>query len=461
MTRRDERRVDAAAAWSRRGVARAGRGWGWRAWAWAVALALVAMISGGLLLGASGSQAQDRAGGAKAVAASTPGAGSAPAASPRPPRVSSIQAQGDARATIVSIRLDREARHRVFALTQPSPRLVVDMERVQWAVGGGQGNALPGRGLVAGFRYAHKNARESRLVLDLTGPVRIASQEVVAGLGGRTLRLRLLPAGDAEMARTAPVPAPAVKTAATGVAAGPVRPGGRARKFTVVIDPGHGGKDPGATGHSGKLYEKEVVLASALLLRDMLVRDGRFDVVMTRQTDVFLTLERRIVIARDARADLFISLHADAAPPEARVNGATVYTLSEEGGERARRLLNTDNWTIAPSNATRDTAVVSILKDLTQRDTKNQSSIFATTLIERLRPVSPLTGSSHRRAGFFVLLSPTVPAVLLELGFMTDAEDEARLGDPAERRRMMRATAQAIGEYFSRPEVVARRGEMR
>ena len=169
---------------------------------------------------------------------------------------------------------------------------------------------------------------------------------------------------------------------------------------------------------------------------------------MTRDTDVYLRLQERIEIARNADADLFVSIHADAAPVDVKVSGATVYTLSEDGSQRSRRLLNNENWAIVPDSVRDDEGVVEILRDLTQRDTKNQSSIFAQTLLDELGSVGPLTRSSHRRAGFYVLLSPTTPAVLLEMGFMTDPDDEARLKDPDFRRRQMQATARSIGRYF-------------
>jgi N-acetylmuramoyl-L-alanine amidase len=235
----------------------------------------------------------------------------------------------------------------------------------------------------------------------------------------------------------------------------PLKQGRNGRRFVVVIDPGHGGKDPGSNGLGGTLIEKNVTLASAIALRSHLQRDRRFEVILTRETDIFLTLERRILIARDRRADLFISLHADAAPPTARVAGATVYTLSEEGGQRARRMLNSDNWSIAPANRAQDQSVLDILRDLTQRDTKNQSAIFGQGLIDQIRRVGPVTASSHRRAGFFVLLSPRVPAVLFEMGFLTDTEDATRLGDPQFRNQQMAAASRAIGGYFDRLQVVS------
>lgn len=369
-------------------------------------------------------------------------------------RISGMSASENGTTTTVTIRLDRAMDYRIFSLAQPSPRLVIDVPRVNFTIGNGQAGTLAGAGGVNSFRFAHKSASESRIVIDLKGPMRVSRQEIANVLGGRVLRLELVPTTLAAFANAAPPPKVIAPSASLPVPA-PLKQGQNGRRFVIVIDPGHGGKDPGAIGLEGALREKDVTLASAIALRDYLRRDRRFEVILTRDTDVFLTLERRILIARDRRADLFISLHADAAPPTARVNGATVYTLSEEGGARARKLLNNDNWSIAPSNRTQDQSVIDILRDLTQRDTKNQSAIFGQGLIDNIRRVGPVTATSHRRAGFFVLLSPRVPAVLLEMGFLTNAEDAARLNDPAFRSRQMNASARAISAYFDRLQVVS------
>jgi N-acetylmuramoyl-L-alanine amidase len=371
-----------------------------------------------------------------------------------PSRVTGMSASQNGTSTSVTIRLDRNINYRVFALAQPSPRLVIDMPRVNFTMGNGRAGTLNGAGGVNSFRFAQKSETESRIVIDLKTPMRVQKQEIVGVLGGRALKLELVPTSAAVFASTPPPPK-TVATATSLPVPAPMKQGQNGRRFVVVIDAGHGGKDPGAIGLEGTLFEKNVTLSSAIALRDYLRRDRRFEVILTRDTDVFLTLERRILTARDRRADLFISLHADAAPPTARVNGATVYTLSEEGGERARRLLNNDNWSIAPSNRTQDQSVLDILRDLTQRDTKNQSAVFGQGLIDQIRRVGPVTATSHRRAGFFVLLSPRVPAVLLEMGFLTHPDDAARLADPAFRSRQMAATARAISAYFDRVQVVS------
>ena len=218
-----------------------------------------------------------------------------------------------------------------------------------------------------------------------------------------------------------------------------------ARKV-IVIDAGHGGHDPGAAG--ADTHEKDLTLAAARSLRDRLQREGRYRVVLTRESDTYVALEDRVRIARRANADLFISLHADSGTtPD--LKGATVYTLSEQGTTRAaRQVFEKADWmNMALPGA--DEQVNRILLDLTQRETRNRSSEFAETLLERIADKAPLLRHSHRDAGFMVLLAPDVPAVLLEMGFITNPADERRLADAGDRRRLMDGVAQAIDTYFA------------
>jgi N-acetylmuramoyl-L-alanine amidase len=214
----------------------------------------------------------------------------------------------------------------------------------------------------------------------------------------------------------------------------------------VVIDAGHGGQDPGAAGQSS--HEKDLTLAAAQTLKARLERSGRYKVVLTRDHDVYVPLEQRVRIARKANADLFISLHADSGTtPD--LKGATVYTLSEQGTTRAaKQVFEKADW-INMTLPGPDQQVNRILLDLTQRETRNRSSEFAETLLTRISDATPLLRRSHRDAGFMVLLAPDVPAVLLEMGFITNPSDERRLGDPAQRRRLMDGVAQAIDAYFA------------
>jgi N-acetylmuramoyl-L-alanine amidase len=224
-------------------------------------------------------------------------------------------------------------------------------------------------------------------------------------------------------------------------------------KRVVVIDPGHGGKDPGAKGLVA--YEKDLNLAAALNLADQLNRTGRYKVVLTRSTDVFIPLETRVRIAQRADADLFISIHSDSAP-ETTLKGASVYTLSDQASRRATRFVSPNDWFMKAS-LTGDQGVRDILFDLTQRATRNRSAIFAQTLVSQIEGKAPLLRGSHRDAGFMVLLAPDVPAVLLEMGFVNNPEDEARLRDPKARATLMRAVARSIDLHFDEPVRVAAR----
>jgi N-acetylmuramoyl-L-alanine amidase len=232
----------------------------------------------------------------------------------------------------------------------------------------------------------------------------------------------------------------------------------RMTRKVIVIDAGHGGHDPGALGD--RAQEKDITLAAAKMLRARLERTGRFKVVLTRDSDVFVPLEDRVQIARKANADLFISLHADVGA-DPSVHGATVYTLSDEGVDRAAKGVFDSGSFLNVKLPGRDQSVKQILLDLTQRNTRNRSGAFAETLIDQVGSQTDLVSRSHRDAGYVVLLAPDVPAVLLEMGFITNHKDEAQLMDPVRRGRLMNAVGQAIETYFadgadSGPKLAAR-----
>ncbi len=223
----------------------------------------------------------------------------------------------------------------------------------------------------------------------------------------------------------------------------------------IVIDAGHGGKDPGASGAEDR--EKDVSLAAARALRDRLMATGRYQVVMTRTDDTFIPLEQRVQIARRENADLFISLHADSIQ-DPNLHGATVYTLSDKGVDRvARKVISHSDWFINVDLPGRDPSVNRILLDLTQRETTNQSSGFANILLDRLNGRVDLLRRSHRDANYMVLLAPDVPAVLLEMGFISNPLDEQRLSSPDARKKMADAVAESIDAYFSRQTRIALR----
>ena len=294
----------------------------------------------------------------------------------------------------------------------------------------------------------------SGLVRDWRVSASGTASRVQLGLA-RTARIErrfLLPPGDG-----VPYYRYVIDIAATGSAAIPAaarqapRPEQRrAERPLIVIDAGHGGRDPGAQG--AQRSESEVTLAAALALRDELNRTGRYRVMLTRETNVYVDLYRRVRIARQADADLFISLHADAgADPATR--GASVYTLSEQGATRAvREVTRSDDWHRDLHLPGRDPSVDRILLDMTQRATQNRSAQFARVLLTHLEAADhPLLRRSHRDAGLAVLLAPDVPAVLLEMGFITNPDDERALGDTGQRRTLVRAVAEGIDRYFREP----------
>ncbi len=214
----------------------------------------------------------------------------------------------------------------------------------------------------------------------------------------------------------------------------------------IVIDAGHGGHDPGA--RSLVRNEKDITLAAALALKGRLEKSGRYRVVLTRATDVFIPLEARVQIARKAGADLFISLHADSAGSDPTPHGASIYTLSDSGQKRVNYVLGPHEWFSNSGDRRSDPGIRQILLDLTQRSTRNRSSQFASILIEHISDKVNLLPRSHRDAGYFVLLAPDVPAVLMEMGFITNPSDEMRLTDPAQREQLMAGVAEAIDAYF-------------
>lgn len=241
-----------------------------------------------------------------------------------------------------------------------------------------------------------------------------------------------------------PVAAPVVTTATKQLDAILAQAPARAKKV-IVIDAGHGGKDPGAKG--GYSWEKDANLAAAKTLRDSLEKTGRYKVIMTRDTDSFVDLAARVRIARSANADLFISLHSDSGT-NSETSGASIYTLSDSGTERAaRKALTKGDWSLNETSSS-DQIVNRILIDLTQRATKNRSATFAQLVMDHIGDSTPLLKTNLRQAGFVVLLAPDVPAVLLEMGYITNAHDEDMLNDTRHRQVMMGQVAKAIDQYF-------------
>lgn len=232
--------------------------------------------------------------------------------------------------------------------------------------------------------------------------------------------------------------------------AGLADPDRQPEPFVIVIDPGHGGRDPGASSVIGG-EEKEIVLKAAAMLAEELAKEPRYEVRLTRSDDTYVEHEDRVTQAREWGADLFISLHADAAGA-ASVQGASVYTISTRGESRINGAANKYGWEIPIETGTSET-VSGILEDLVRRETKSNSAIFAELLLPELASAGPLVRNSHRQGNLFVLLAPDVPAVLIEIGFLTNRGDARRLASRSGRQRTARAIKRAIDAYFDQQEL--------
>ena len=228
-----------------------------------------------------------------------------------------------------------------------------------------------------------------------------------------------------------------------------VSPSPRNEKYIVVVDAGHGGKDPGASAVTGG-KEKDITLKAALELKRLLEADSRYEVRLTRETDTFIELEDRVTLARSWGANLFISLHADAAGRDT-VAGASVYTISARGESRIDKEASKNDWQIPLEDGTSQ-SITGILKDLVKRETKTHSAEFAELLLPELQQAGPVLRDTHKNAGFYVLLAPDVPAVLLELGFLTNRDDANRLQSRSGREKSMRAVKRGIDRFFDQQE---------
>lgn len=378
-------------------------------------------------------------------------------------------------------RIVLELTHRVefsaFTLGDPD-RVVIDLPEVGWR--------LPARPLPAGIgvldklRYGLFKPGQSRLVIDLTRPARIVNAVGVESDGAHGFRvvIDLGPASrDAMMAQSqrpiAGASAPAVPelpqlqaaprplpVAATVIPFDlPPRKPLRQTKRVIVLDPGHGGVDPGTAGPTG-IVEKHLTLSVARVVRDRLEASGAFRVVMTRDRDVFIALRDRLAVAKDVGADLFVSIHADAVD-NPRTRGASVYTLSEKASDQeAEAFADKENKAdlLGGMNLSHELPeVTNILIDLAQREAMNQSALFATRLVGELAREGRLLRNTHRFAGFAVLRSPDTPAVLVEIGFLSNPEDEALLNRDSHRSRIANAVVRAIEGYFVATEEAKRR----
>lgn len=360
--------------------------------------------------------------------------------------VTAVRTHATAERTRVVLDLTGPVEYTLFTLADPY-RIVLDFPQLVWRAPL-DATQLP-VGVVAGVRYGQFKPDVFRLVLDLAAAAQASRTQLLppSGESGYRLVLDLTPTDRLAFLASAGAPKPASEAAPPTPAVKP-----KPRRRTIVIDPGHGGVDPGTIGPSG-VYEKDLVLEYALELRRRLLATKRYDVVMTRKDDVFLSLAERVRIAQQAQGDLFISIHADAIE-NADVRGGAVYTLSETASDaEAERLAARENRADVLAGVhldQHDAEVVSILISLAQRETMNYSARFANLLVPELqRHKVAVRRKPHRFAGFRVLKAPDVPSVLIELGYLSNPKEERVLRSAEGRAAITSAIVSAVNRYFA------------
>ena len=387
-----------------------------------------------------------------------PQAGAGPSVGTRPqgalPIVMSARIGEHQDRTRLVIELSDPVNLRAFSLANPD-RVVIDMPEVSWRLG-----APPrpsGFGAVKSYRYGQFRIGNSRMVIDLNQPVSVSDALVLppsAGFGYRVV-IDLFPTTRPKFDAQAGWPADLKKREsdaeklAAMIASQQAPAGG---KKVIVLDPGHGGLDAGTTGVNG-LMEKDLALAEALKLAGVL-RSRGYSVVMTRDNDTFIPLRQRVAIARANRADLFIALHADSNPDPA-ITGTSIYTLNDGRSDREAAALarreNQSDIIAGVDLSGENNPVAPILINLAQRDTRNRSSEFAANALKSVGQVTDLLARSpHRSASLAVLVAPDVPAVLIELGYLSNGGDAAQMNSDSWRAKVAQAIADAVDAQFAR-----------
>lgn len=359
-----------------------------------------------------------------------------------PAKSSLLQETGD---LVLDLSISQPVPWRVRMLDNP-PRMILDMREVDWAGLERMPQAAePVRAMRAGiFRPGW-----SRLVIELDGPWQVLRAGMETGRAGAAetarLTIRLSPSSAANFAKITALPEPQEWSlpSPADVAVIARRAGG---PIIVVLDPGHGGIDPGAERDGHK--EADLMLTFAREFKELLARDERFKVVLTREEDIFVPLETRISVARAAGADLFLSLHADALA-EGEAHGATLYTLSDAASDAAAEALaerhERDDLLAGIDLSAQDDLVATVLIDMARTETKPRIDRLVTALEASIKGADlRMHRKPHQEGGFSVLKSPDIPSVLVELGFLSSARDLKRLTDPEWRARMAAAMRDGI-----------------
>ncbi len=332
--------------------------------------------------------------------------------------------------TRVVLDLKRPVGHTVFTLSNPA-RVVVDLHGTTIDAGN---VGVPGpTGVVKRVRLANRHNGDARVVLDLAEPARPRSFPVPPdGNSGHRLVIDLERLGAGRVVKATP-------------------DGGRGRNIIVALDAGHGGKDPGAIGRRGT-REKDVVLQIARRLKARIDREPGMEAYLTRDGDYFVPLRERIARARRQRADLFVSIHADAFKNR-QARGSSVYVLSPRGAsdEAARWLAARENAADLVGGVSlddKDAMLASVLLDLSQTASIDASVNVADQVLNRLGTVGRLHRSSVGRAGFLVLKSPDIPSILVETAFISNPDEEAQLKNARHQEALAGAIVDGIRTYF-------------
>jgi N-acetylmuramoyl-L-alanine amidase len=365
------------------------------------------------------------------------------------------QAAGDELRTRIVINFDHEPDVSTMLLGDPH-RLAIDLPKTVFAF---DKKSVEPRGLITDVRYGMIDDSRSRLIFTLKGPFEVERLEVIKNdtSPGYRLVADLVSSSDRKFADALKTQN---QTTASTVAApkgdrianaAPDEVSKAPKPFTVVVDAGHGGIDSGAESASGSL-EKNVTLMFAQQLRDELGKLPGIRVEMTRNEDTFLRLSERVRIARQYEADLFISIHADTIN-RGSIRGATVYTVSDKASDAdSRAMADRENRADAVAGISFDNEtpeIADILMDLTRRETHTFSLSFAKTVVKSLKKDVNMINNPHRFAGFQVLRAPDVPSVLVEIGYLSNQDDEKLMLDPAWRSHVAERLATAVGEFAS------------
>jgi N-acetylmuramoyl-L-alanine amidase len=373
--------------------------------------------------------------------------------------VTAAQLSGDNSSTTFALTMSRGVTAEIFTLASPY-RVIIDLPNLDFRLKSGTGQT--GHGLVSTFRYGLFAESKARVVIDTTGPVKIAGANMTRVSGGNSMVLNVIlePTDSASFgAGTGASRAPEGVAARESDQPEDVPPESKKprAKPIIVIDPGHGGIDPGAIGLSN-IAEKTLVLAVAKQLKSALVATGSYEVKMTRATDVFVSLDDRLNFSRKNGADLFLSLHADAIEKSyaETIRGATIYTLSEDASdEQARQMAEKENASdllagLHVTDADGQDQVKNILIDLLKRETANFSTDFSNVLAKRLGSTITMSRIPQRSAAFKVLKQTHAPSVLIELGYVSNPKDHEQMTSRQWQAKVAASIAAAVQTYFSK-----------